>query len=826
MTPEPTPYTVVDVLLPLGLQSAFSYLVPQDSLRRPEPGRRVLVQFGKRKFYTGIIRAVWQTADKERVRNFKFINEVLDDVAVVTQAQLDLFDWMAQYYCCTVGDVLKAALPTGLKLESETVALALPETRLDPDALTDREYLLLEALTGAGRLSIKEIEQQLDLADPQPLLQRMAEKGLLLLQERMPQVYRARTVRCLQPAPALLRDDNELRLAFDRLKRSMRQTDLLQVVLEAHYQGRTLTQAQALELADADSAAVRALRAKGYIEYKEIPPDRLADVPQHAQQPLVLTQDQDRAVSQILAAWDEEVNRPVLLHGITGSGKTLVYIEIMRKALAEGKQVLYLLPEIGLTKQIIDRMRGAFGDAVGVYHSRFTTAERVESWKRTLLGEIQVLVGVRSAVLLPLPRLGLIVVDEEHDGSFKQHEPAPRYNARDVAVWLGRTHNVPVLLGSATPAVETYANAQNGKYALVELTQRAVATATLPALELVDMRTQERNRLSYGLYSDVVLDALRDTLARGEQAIVFRNRRGYAPVLVCDACGHVPRCEYCDISLTYHKHSDSLRCHYCGYTQGNTKSCTECGHHVLRPEGIGTERLEEHLTELLPEARIGRMDQDTTRGKQAFAELIQKLEKHELDILVGTQMVTKGLDFERVTLVVVVQVDAQLNLPDFRAHESTYQLLTQLAGRAGRSSRPGRVIIQTRKPDHPVVQLIQQPYKDFYNFELPLRSQVGYPPYSRLIRLEFQHIELQFLEDECRRMGRLLREVYRDNLLGPAFPAIARLKNAYRMQALIKILPKQNPAKVKDALREAFKRYLAEAPKKTLRIIVDVDPRQ
>jgi primosomal protein N' (replication factor Y) len=609
------------------------------------------------------------------------------------------------------------------------------------------------------------------------------------------------------------------------VKRNPKQEEALMLIIDAHRQGKMISEKEIIEKLEISNSVIKSLLEKQLIEILQVPIDRISDFNyRQVIQNFVPTADQQQAINTINDIIDKNAAAVILLHGITGSGKTWVYIEIMRQIIAQDKQILYLLPEIGLTTQIIDRLKSVFGDTVGVYHSRFSSAERVEIWQKILLGHYRIIIGVRSAILLPFEELGLIIVDEEHDHSFKQQDPAPRYHARDVAVWYGHTFSIPVILGSATPSIESYENAISGKYNLVEMKTRAIINAKLPEIHTVDMRTQIKHKLSYGLFSDILIEELTQTLARKEQAILFRNRRGYAPYLVCENCGHIPQCEYCDIRLTYHKKEHYLRCHYCGYTDSLTDKCANCDNYSMKREGIGTERIEEQLQSLFPQARIQRMDQDTTRGKSGHRNIIEQLERYQIDFLVGTQMVTKGLDFENVTLVAVLDADQLIFFPDFRAHETAYQILVQFSGRAGRSNKQGKVLIQTRNPEHPVITLLVEPFSAFYENELAYRMLPNYPPYSRLIRLEFQHKDQLFVEREAQKIGKALQNEYNNWVIGPEFADVARVKNYYRMFILIKVNKKYAVTKVKKGVENILDAYRKTADDKTLKIIIDVDP--
>jgi primosomal protein N' (replication factor Y) (superfamily II helicase) len=814
---------VVEVLLPLPLSGAFTYILPEGMIA--QVGIRVLVPFGKGKLQAGVVRRVATIQDKLQARELKFVKEVLDEVPVVTPTLLDLYDWIADYYLCKQGEVLKASLPTGLKMQS-TRTVYLPEG-LDPNNVVsnDKEALILDALAFRESLSEEEAQRILMPTPAGPLLQRMAEKGLIYLVTDTQASYKPKVIRCLAFAP-LYRTHEGLQQAFDLVKRAPKQENALMLVAQFLSQhGGKLPLRELHGHDELSHSALKALRDKGILQTEFVTVDRVPQEAERAERREInLTPAQTAAYAEIAEEAHQEKPRPILLHGVTGSGKTHLYIEFIRSLMGEGKQVLYLLPEIGLTRQIIDRVREAFGNQVGVYHSRFSPAERVEIWQKVLKGEHQVVIGVRSAILLPFPNLVGIVIDEEHDTSFKQQEPNPRYNARDVAIWLGYHHQIPVLLGSATPALESFENAQSGKYKLVSLRERA-QQAALPTLQMVDMRLEAKEKRSHGQFSEALLTALQEVLDRGEQAILFKNRRGYAPIVVCNTCGHVPKCTRCDISLTYHKHSNRLRCHYCGYSEADTTHCSVCNTQGLRHEGIGTERLEEQLQDLFPTARIARMDQDTTRGKYGFARIIAQLEAGELDFLVGTQMVTKGLDFERVTLAAVLHTDSMIGYPDFRAHEYAYAMLTQFAGRAGRSSLPGNVILQTRQPEHPILQLLTKPYGAFYQQEVVLREAAKYPPYVRLVSLTLLHKDHVQLETEGQRLAAHLKARFGDMLLGPEYPPIARLKDLYRLGMLLKLPRTLSLGKAKAELRTGILDYYKHAPNKTLRIDIDVDPR-
>ncbi|MEM6629910.1 MAG: primosomal protein N' [Bacteroidota bacterium] len=813
---------VVEVVLPLAVKSNFHYLIDESLQKEAALGKRVLVNFGKNKIYTGVIRNIIPFY-KHSVQNLKRVEDILDDSPSLNELQLQLFEWIAYYYMCTEGEVLKAALPAGMKPESSlriTMKENLPWQDLPLD---NKEWALLEALSIQPILTFQEVASIWQILNPRPRLNKMEEKGFILQYQEVEERYKPKLETYLKLASALT-EENALREAFDQLSRSPTQENLLMQVVSAYYQDKILPQKVLLKEAKASHSAAKALIKKGILAVEKVQVDRLELYGyDQASTNITLTEEQQGVEAQMQSWIEESPHKPILLHGITGSGKTHIYIRLIKSIVAQGKQALYLLPEITLTKQIIDRVKAELGDRVGVYHSKFSDAERVEIWQKVLKGEYDVVIGVRSAIFLPFTKLGIIVIDEEHDNSFKQHEPAPRYNARDVGVYYGSLLKCPVILGSATPSFESYQNALSGKYRLAKLTKRAIAHSS-PSIQLADMRIQRSKKLSTGIFSSILYEAIVQRLEKKEQVILFQNRRGYAPYLLCETCGNIPQCINCDISLTYHKGQEQLRCHYCGYTLYNLSSCGYCGNHTLKKSGIGTEKIEEQIQEAFPDARVARMDLDTTRSKMGFQTLIHRFEKHEIDILVGTQMVSKGLDFGNVTLVGVIAADGILSFPDFRTDEKGYQLLKQVAGRSGRSEKKGEVIIQTHSPDHPVLQLLEKPYEVFYKKEIPVRNKFAYPPYTRLLRIEIHHKDRIFLETESLRLFNLLKPLFGSNLLGPEFNLVPRVRNVYRMHFLIKLGKHLSPNLIRKDMPKIISTYYEQAPKKSMRILLDVDP--
>ena len=770
-----------------------------------------------------MVKSLKDVTDLEVLNKLKFVDDVLDELPAASSLQLQLFEWIAYYYHCTEGEVLKAALPAGLKPESilkiESVEGVTPE-RLNLD---EKEYDLLDLLRVRASCTLSEVSELWNVQNPMTRLRQLNGRGLVRLTQELAEIYKPKYETYVELAETF-KDEDLLEEAFESLSRAPKQEEVLMLVVTEHFQAKSLSRSVLGKRIKGAAGAIRALVDKGILDEKKVRVDRMEGLThQQVDKDLTFTPLQEEALTSIRTHFIETPQKPVLLHGVTGSGKTFLYIELIREMLDQGKEVLYLLPEIGLTKQIIDRVRSEFGDLVGVYHSRFNDQERVEIWEKVIKREYKVIIGVRSAIFLPFHDPGLIIVDEEHDHSFKQAEPNPRYQARDVAVYAGFLWNCRVLLGSATPSFETYFNAINRKYSLVELPERATVSK-LPDIRLVNMGEQRRKKLSTGSFSDVLIAAIRERLERKEQVILFQNRRGYAPYLICNTCGHVPKCINCDISLTYHKYNDHLRCHYCGYTDYLTDKCSECGNYELRLEGLGTERIEEEAKEIFPEARIARMDWDTTRTKLGFQKLIQQFEQHDLDLLVGTQMVAKGLDFENVTLVGVMDADQMLNYPNFRAYENAYQLLTQVSGRAGRAVKPGEVLIQTAQPENPVLKMVQKDFRIFYEFELPTRKELNYPPYTRMIRIALMHRDRDYILREAMAFKQLLQPAFINYMLGPEFPPVARIRNVYRLHFMLKLPKHIQVAKVREVLSEKIDQYYREAEKKTLRIVVDIDP--
>ena len=809
-----------DIILPLAVPGVFTYAVPGGF--DVEPGMRVVVPFGPRRHYSGLVQRVHHEAPVgHRARS---IMAVLDTAPVVEPRQLALWERMHEHYLCTMGEVMLAAMPGSLVLTSETMLIGGPHltTASTADA---RKAVLLSVLEQRHRLTLKEASDILQVKDPIAAIKRLIDDGALLVAEEIGEKHVPRTVKLVEQGPEG-RSEEQLHHWFDKLERAPRQLHLLMRFIELSQclsgEARPVEREKLLARSGATAAHLRPLVDKGVLRLTERP----ADAPPTgivAGRGLVLSPAQEEALAGLKQGF--ATHDHMLLRGVTASGKTELYARLIEEAIAGGGQVLYLLPEIALTTQMIGRLRARFGEGVAVYHSRLPQRERTELWLRMLRDPAShpVVIGARSALFLPFTDLRLVVVDEEHDPSYKQQDPAPRYHARDLALVLGTLHRARVLLGSATPSLESLYNARTGKFGLVELRTR-YGDAELPAIVRVDLADAQRRKAMRGHFAPPLLEGLQQALARGEQAILFQNRRGYVPVWQCETCGWVPQCDHCDVSLTYHKRDHDLRCHYCGRTYPPPVTCGSCGGARLRMIGFGTEKIEEELAELLPEARVVRMDQDTTRGKQALERILGAFGEGRVDVLVGTQMVTKGLDFERVTVVGILNADGLLRFPDLRAHERAFQLMAQVAGRSGRSRSPGTVYIQARDIHHPVIDLVvAHDSEGMYRRELELRRAHGYPPFTRLVELTLKHRDEQRVMAAGQALAALLRPVFGERVLGPEAPPVARVRDKHLRTLLLK-LPRSSYQREKTLLSEAIDRVFGMPEHGSVQLVIDVDP--
>lgn len=864
----------VDVILPLAVPNLYTYRVPFNWNDSVAVGKRVVVQFGRGKLYSALIRHIHQVPPKHY--EAKYIESVLDEKPIVLIKQLDFWDWMSGYYMCPIGDVMIAALPGGLRLSSETKVVINPGYNLQENGslLSDKEYLLIEALELRNTLSLQEISEILEQKTVYPVVKTLIEKGAVLIQEELKEKFKPKIESFVRITPYADNEDN-LREIFSALeKKASKQLDVLlaYIKLSGRYTknalpdeagANTYTEVKKSDIVKAVTGAEAALKSlvkKGVLEVYEQEVGRFVKHG-NATKISVLNDVQQQVFSSIQEqfGWIEAdssnksalpslntvsaaptVKDTVLLHGVTSSGKTEIYIKLIEQVISRGQQVLYLLPEIALTTQIINRLRKCFGDTVGVYHSKFNENERVEIWNSVLkvnaggsiddngnagthTADYKLVIGARSSLFLPFSNLGLIIVDEEHDTSYKQYDPSPRYNARDAAIYLAHIHKAKVVLGSATPSIESYYNSQEQKYGFVELFKR-FGGVQMPEILISDVKEATKRKLMKSHFSPMLLDEVSLALQNKEQVILFQNRRGFSPQLECNTCAWVPQCINCDVSLTYHKASNQLRCHYCGYATKPPSSCSACGDTSLKTKGFGTEKIEEELAIFYPNARIARMDLDTTRSKFAHQHIIQDFEDGNIDILVGTQMVTKGLDFDNVSLVGILNADSMLNFPDFRSFERSYQLMAQVSGRAGRKNKRGKVIIQSYNPEHSIIQnVVRNDYLSMYTNELLDRKNFNYPPFYRLIEITVIHKDIDMVNASAKFLADELKRQFKQRVLGPEFPLVSRIRNLYQKNILLKIEREASVVQAKKIVMELVSKFKT-SEYKAVRVQIDVDP--
>ncbi|MCW8979923.1 MAG: primosomal protein N', partial [Altibacter sp.] len=763
----------------------FTYHVNKDEAAFLKQGMRVAVPFGKTKIYTGIVYQVY--ANNPPGYETKSIDQILDETPIITATQIRHWEWMADYYMCTLGEVIRAALPSAFLLESETIVMLASEKEVDESDFSDEEFLVFEALQHQSALHINDIRSILDRSNVVKVLQTMLKKGVIQVQEEVFEQYTPKLKRYIKLSAHYSEEEN-LKELLDLLTRAPKQRAVLMTLfMLSSQQKRPVDSVTLQKKSDASAAVLRSLLDKGILEEFFIQKDRIEYSGEDTAAIKTLNPAQEQAFEEIKTSF--ETNDVTLLHGVTSSGKTEIYVRLIDELLDSGRQVLYMLPEIALTTQLISRLQNYFGERVSVYHSKHSINERVEVWKNVLemQQKAQIVIGARSSLFLPFQNLGLVIVDEEHEPSFKQYSPAPRYHGRDSAVVLAQLHTAKLVMGSATPAIETYHNAKTHKYGMVTLKKR-FGNVLMPEISLIDIKEKHRKKQMTGHFSDVLLEEITEALDNGEQVMLFQNRRGFSPVVECTTCGIAPQCPNCDVSLTYHQHKNELRCHYCGYHMIMLQSCTACGSETLDTKGFGTEQIESELRVLFPEHRIARMDQDTTKGKYAYAKLIDALENQEIDILVGTQMLAKGLDFRNVSLVGVMNADNLLNFPDFRAHERSFQLLQQVSGRAGRTQKRGRVLIQTYNPYHQILQQVSvNDYEGMYKQQVEERYQYQYPPFHRLIKITFKDKNQYKMQQAAAWYGQALELKLEEHVLGPVAPPVARIRNKYIANILVKV---------------------------------------
>lgn len=822
------PQSYAEVILPLPLYSTFTYRIPEEIADRVKVGYRVIVPFGRKKYYTAIVVSV--TPIKPDGYEVKDVMMPLDDFPIVKHPQLKFWEWIAEYYLCSIGDVYKAAIPSGLKVESETF-IELNSDYEEPETgnrLDERETIVCQMLEHTGRMTPAEIEKKTGFRNVEAIASRLLDKGAIMISEKLVERYRSRREIYVKPT-ALPGDSEALHSAFDKVKSAKKQETMLLALLELSGFTRKdavpkeVTRTELLERTGLTTPIISAMVQKGIVEVykKEINRFKFnglttGELPR-------LSEAQFEALDGIHKSFlSHEIS---LLHGVTSSGKTEIYIHLIDYVMRRGDQVLYLVPEIALTTQLTRRLQRVFGNKVLIYHSKFSDNERVDLWKKMLqFADACVVIGARSSVFLPFSRLGLVIVDEEHESSYKQFDPAPRYNARDAATVLASMHGAKTLLGSATPAVETYHKAITGRYGLVQLGERYEGVQ-LPDIEIIDMNAARKKHIASGTFADRTKQLAREALKRGEQVIFFHNRRGFAPLARCRQCGWVPKCEHCDVSLTYHRRFNELVCHYCGTSYPLPNVCPACKEPGIEILGYGTERVEDEVETIFPDSKIARMDLDTTRNKDGYENIIDDFSQRKSQILVGTQMVTKGLDFEGVSLVGVLNADTIINFPDFRSPERAFNMLEQVAGRAGRRSTRGIVAIQTTQPTHPILSfLTSHNYSGFFNSEIEERRNFNYPPFTRLIYIYLKHRDVNILTEMAAIYGNKLRELFGTRVFGPEEPMISRIQSLYIRKIMLKIEVQASMKKVKRILRDTYEQMHQHPRMKGIIIYYDVDP--
>ncbi len=811
----------INVILPIPLDKEFTYSVTKDEAMFLKPGMRVAVPFGKSKIYAAIVTQIHQL--EPQLYEAKEIEHILDETPIVTKEQLQLWKWMASYYMSSIGEIMRAALPSAFLLESETIILKNDAVTIDEKTLKDDEFLIYEALQYQSLLKIQEIMGIVNRKNVLPVIKRLIEKNVIIVQEEIYEQYKPKLVRYVKLNPKY-EGDNALESLLEEVNRAPKQRELiLQYFGLKAKSTKPIKVEQLIKVANSSSAIVKVLIKKEILEEYYLQTDRINYGGEQSIATKQLNEYQLKALTEIKSAF--ETKNVSLLHGVTSSGKTEVYVKLIEAVLKEEKQVLYLLPEIALTTQLISRLQRYFGDQLGVYHSKYSVNERVEVWNNVLNNQskARIIIGARSAIFLPFQNLELIIVDEEHETTFKQFDPAPRYHARDTSIVLASLFKAKTLLGSATPSIETYYNAKEGKYGLINLNRR-YGNVLMPDISLIDIKEKYRKKRMKGHFSDTLLKNIEETLKEDGQVILFQNRRGYSPVIECNTCGHSPQCPNCDVSLTFHQHRNQLRCHYCGHHIAMLQKCLACDSVELSTKGFGTEQIEKELYELFPDYKIGRMDQDTTRGKYGPAKIINALEQGEIDILVGTQMLTKGLDFKNIRLVGVMNADNLLNFPDFRAHERSFQLMQQVSGRAGRNEKRGKVLIQTYNPFHQILQQVSvNDYQAMYKDQIEERHQYKYPPFYRLIKITSKHKDYNKVNDSSMWLSKALRSVFKEHVLGPEYPPVSRIRNQYHKHILIKIPQGQSIKLTKATIKKILNSFYVIKEFSGVRLLINVD---
>jgi primosomal protein N' (replication factor Y) len=811
----------VEVILPLSLSKTFTYQVSESEFDYIKIGMRVAVPFGKSKIYTALVIDCHQ--EQPTLYDAKEIHQIIDEKPIVSEIQIAHWQWIASYYMCPIGDVYRGAMPSALLLESETIISNKTDFFQDESQLSDEEYLIFEALQQQSSLKVSDVMSILNKKNIFPIIQKLLNKNVIVLNEEMVETYKPKLVKYIR-LHSKYESNESLSQLLELLKAATKQKELVLQYFQLKALEKKPIQAKNLvDSANSTAAVLKALVDKEIFESYFIQEDRVNFSDDANPKKLELSPAQKIAFDGITESFKQK--EVCLLHGVTSSGKTEIYTKIIEEFLEKDQQVLYLLPEIALTTQLVSRLSHYFGNKVAVFHSKYSNNERVEVWNQVnnTSENAKIVIGARSALFLPFTNLGCIIIDEEHEQTFKQVDPAPRYHARDAAIVLANFFKAKVILGSATPSLETYNNATSGKYGLVTLSER-YGSVMMPDIALVDLKDKYFRKKMSGHFSDTLIEEITQATSLGEQVILFQNRRGYSPLLECMTCGHVPQCQQCDVSLTYHKHKNQLRCHYCGYSIAKPTHCHSCSSVDLTTKGFGTEQIQQELISLFPNATIGRMDQDTTRGKFGFEKIINSFKNREIDILVGTQMLAKGLDFDNVTLVGIMNADNMLYHPDFRAFERSFQMMTQVSGRSGRSEKRGKVVIQTYNPNHNTIQQVtKNDYVGMYAEQLYERRNFQYPPFYKLIKITIKHRDFDKLKEGSLWLYEVLKQNLNMPVLGPEEPAISRIRNEYIRTILIKIPTHLSVGGTKKQLQKMLNSFEAVPQYRSIKIIVNVD---
>ena len=809
-----------DVILPLPLPKPFTYKLSEKESKGLKVGYRVAVSFGKRKIYTGIISRLHN--DKPLNYEVKPIEFIYDSKSIVDQKRIDFWTWLSKYYFSPIGDILKAAVPSTLLLESESIISKIDISEKEIKKMSDSEYLIYEAVE-IEDIRIADINLITDRKTVYPIIQKMIQSGYIELKQQIKEKYKPKLVKFIRMSNQIM-SSHTIKEVLEDIK-FPKQKEILMTILKIDKNKNNWIRLTELKNhLSFSSSSLKSLERKQIIEIKIFQEDRNIEDNFNTKKKIVLSKSQSKVLKQINS--DFKNKDVVLLEGVTSSGKTEVYLKLIEKYIDDNKQVLYLLPEISLTTQIIQKLKNSFGNKVSIFHSRHSIHERTEVWRNVQENKnsAQIIIGARSSLFLPFNNLGLIVIDEEHENSYKQQEPSPRYHARDSAIVLSRLYKSKIILGSATPSIESSKNARDGKYGWVKLNER-YGGIKMPMIETIDIKEEIINDNMNGLFSKKLIDEIDDTLKDNKQVILFRNRRGYASIWMCNTCGFHINCDNCDVTLTYHNVSNNLKCHYCGFSTKTPKTCSMCGVESMINKGDGTQQIEESIKDYFPKARVSRMDWDTTRGKWSFDKIINSFSDHEIDILIGTQMVTKGLDFNNVKLVGVLNTDHFLNFPNFRAHEKAFQVLTQVAGRAGRKERQGKVLLQTYQPKHPIIQhVINNDYKGMFEAQLTERIEYKYPPYVRLIKLTIKDKSLDKVNIACEWLDKMMRRSYKGDILGPVYPEISRVRNKYQKQFIIKLKNIDSINQFRSILNKTLISFDSISKYRSVRVVVDVDP--